>query len=89
MQQQEQVTGYFLSPDGNRILGTLDRLYAVANVAAVVRSPDGVYELDWTGTTDVFWDGQTIETLDGERLYVCTQGREWKESELTFVEGDA
>lgn len=78
------------APDGSRIIGTVDRINAVANISGAKRNPDGSLDLDYTGDTDIDWDSQVTiarnnpDTGKRELVFVDEDGAEWLESELEF-----
>lgn len=74
------------SPTGNRIVGTLDTLSAVANMNGLYMYPgDPDHEFDFTGHTEVNWDSQiTTLNADGELMFVDSEGAEWPKSSLVW-----
>jgi hypothetical protein len=75
----------FISPNGSRIIGTLERLTARAN--ATEFSETG--EPDYEGGTEVFWDDQETVTVCrriGDTLsivYLDEHGAEWTFDQLS------
>lgn len=66
-----------LSPNcpkcGDHPKGTLERMEGLALISC---HEDDIFDYD--GETDVYWDDQeTVETIDGEIMLVCTCGEEW------------
>lgn len=51
-----------VSPNGTRVIGTLEHLTARANVNSWEVQEDGTLEPVWEGSTEVFWDGQMTVT---------------------------
>ncbi|MCW5591034.1 MAG: hypothetical protein KIS74_02945 [Burkholderiales bacterium] len=79
--------GHFVTPTGRRLRGTLESLTGTAEVSDVVRKDDGTIEIEWSGYTQVWWDGQETATENGQRLWVDSEGETWPEDKLIFVEG--
>jgi hypothetical protein len=76
-----------LAPNGKRIIGTLEKVPAVAHFAEVRRSADGSFEFDYSGENKVDWDCQRTECDEnGEDLFVDDSGLPWPRSQLTLVE---
>lgn len=74
----------YYSPNGDEITGTLERIYAIAKLSGVRLTSSGDLEPEYCGDTEVLWDTQETETVEGEIIFVCEKGREWKESEIEF-----
>ncbi len=70
-----------LSPEGNEIIGTLESVQGTAR-AAVEFTSDGKLAVEYSGETEMDWDSQQAKTEDGERLFVCSQRKLWRESLL-------
>ena len=70
-----------LSPEGNKIIGTLDVVRGTAR-AAVDLGATGTLNIEYLGETEVDWDSQETKTQDGERLFVCSQRKVWRENEV-------
>jgi len=70
-----------LSPERNEIIGTLDGVQGTAR-AAVEFTWDGKLAVKYSGETEMDWDSQRTKTEDGERLFVCSQRKLWRESQL-------
>jgi hypothetical protein len=77
---------YLTAPDGTLILGTLERLSGRAEISGATRNPDGKYELDYSGGTEIFYDDQVTEMRDGQRVFLDEAGEEYLENELVLVE---
>lgn len=69
----------WLSPTGEGIQGTLERIRGVANIIGI--SDDGVPEYD--GGTTVFWDEQRTMTRHGKPLFLDRAGEVWTFDQLT------
>ena len=74
------------APTGALIIGTLERIPGCAN-AHIWVDDEGDINVDYTGYTTVWWDGQTTETIEKKTIYVCEEGGEWPESECVVREG--
>src|SRR5258708_37570615 len=66
-----------LSPEGNKIIGTLDVVRGTAR-ADVDLGATGTLNIEYMGETEVDWDSQETKTQDGERLFVCSQRKVWR-----------
>ena len=73
-----------MSPDGSKIVGTLERVPAVANIAAdsLKRNAEGEVVYVYEGGTDLTWDEQETVTREGQTVFVDEDGTEWLEGEL-------
>lgn len=70
-----------VSPEGNEIIGTLERIEGVAR-AEVSLTRNGRLKVEFLGDTEVDWNSQTTKTQNGERLFVCSQRKVWSESQI-------
>jgi hypothetical protein len=78
-----------IAPNGKRIIGRLEELSARAEITenSFYRDDDGNLDWDWTGHTEVFWDGQRpIKDEHGRDIFLDDEGNEWAEDQLTFTE---
>jgi hypothetical protein len=71
-----------ISPDGSRIVGTRERIYATS-YCTFVRSDDGIRPLDYNDT-EIDWDSQETVCDDGEITVVDDDGYQYKLSECRF-----
>jgi len=80
-----------LSPEGTRIIGTLEKLSGRAEIVldSFRANPQGGFTFEYEGTTEVFWDGQETEVWDGERVFLDEQGNEFTENTLRLVPEDS
>ena len=73
------------TPNGTRLQGTLDMIPGIALV-----DPDDPMDADGTpnyfGGTEVDWNGQTQQHVNGDKLWVDEDGSTWKQSELVWTE---
>lgn len=78
---------YAYSPTGSPILGTSEICPCRAEIIedSYERDAEGKLIFEYAGGTEMFYDGQRIDMLDGEELYLDMDGAEWKESELVFA----
>jgi hypothetical protein len=62
---------------GRRAIGSVD----IISATALLTIPDGMGEVEFTGTTDVHWDGQrnVSQVADTWRV-TCAEGHEWDTS---------
>ena len=70
-----------VSPEGNEIVGTLEVVEGTAR-ADVGLSRNGRLKVEYCGETDVDWNTQQAKTEDGERLFVCSRHKVWRESQV-------
>jgi hypothetical protein len=70
-----------LSPEGNEIVGTLEVVEGTAR-AAVGLSRNGRLKVEYGGETDVDWNTQQTKIEKGERLFVCSRHKVWRESQV-------
>jgi len=70
-----------VSPEGNEIIGTLDVVRGTARADVDLRANDKL-NIEYQGETEVDWDSQETQTQDGERLFVCSQRKVWRENEV-------
>ncbi len=70
-----------ISPEGNEIIGTLEVVEGIAR-ADVALTGSGRFKVDYLGDTDVDWNTQTTKTQKGERLFVCSQRKVWREGQV-------
>ena len=78
------------APTGARILGTLERLTARAEIAedSFARLPNGKIYFEHEGGTELFYDDMTTETRDGEMVFLDDAGHDWTSSQLILQEGE-
>jgi hypothetical protein len=81
--------GHFITPNGDRIIGTLETVEARANFedfGGIELWDDGSVELYYDGS-DIFYDSmRTQEDGRGLILYLDEHGATWTQDQLTFVE---
>ncbi len=70
-----------VSPEGNEIIGTLEVIEGVAR-ADVSLAKNGRLKVEFLGDTEVDWNSQATKTQKGERLFVCSQRKLWRESQV-------
>jgi len=70
-----------VSPEGNEIIGTLDVVRGTARATVDLGVQDAL-NIEYLGETEVDWDSQETKILDGERLFVCSQRKVWRENEV-------
>ena len=79
------MTGQFRTPTGKELTGTWELINCVARTMGVTRRPDGTFEPEYEGETDVDWDSQEPICDKGRRLWVDEDGRNWNEANLIFI----
>lgn len=70
-----------ISPEGNAIIGTLEVVEGTAS-AEVSLSRNGRLRIEYCGETNVDWNSQRTKTDRGERLFVCSRHKIWRESQV-------
>jgi hypothetical protein len=70
-----------VSPEGNPIIGTMEIVEGVAR-ADVMVGDHGELNVEYSGETEVDWDSQRTKTEEGERLFVCSRRKLWRESQV-------
>lgn len=80
VEEERREEGLFqlLAPNGQRITGTLERLYGRGQASGWYRE-DGRWIPEWAGEVDVFWDGQQTVEVDGIAILLDEDGNEWPE----------
>lgn len=78
------------SPTGLDICGTLE---VVPGVAMIINSEikpaiEGEFDIEYEGSSEMYWDDSQTKELDGERIFVDSAGGHWPENELRLVEED-
>lgn len=72
------------APDGAEIIATLDRIYGHALIDSFELDEYGNHSPIYTGQTNVIWDSQAVEEIDGQSIYVDENWQEWPENKLVF-----
>jgi hypothetical protein len=76
-----------VSPDGTRIVATLERLSgrALIEPGSARRNPEGSLEFDYEGTTEILWEEQKTIVHNGQRIFLDEEGGEYPENELRLA----
>lgn len=70
-------------PDGHPIRGTLEKLEGTALVIGAYDKGKGEeLDIEYEGTTDMSWDSQQSVYESLERVWVCSEGELFRESQL-------
>lgn len=81
--------GYLISKDGSRIVGTFEVLHGCADFSDVTMTPDGKFEIEHSGGTEIYWNSQRTVTNENDlRLFVDEDGDVYSEADCTFVPED-
>lgn len=74
-----------VAPNGQVIVGLLEQVSTTAyfSLESPERDKEGQFNTEYTGQSEVHWDGQHAQTSKGERLFLDDLGNEWRESQLT------
>ncbi len=76
------VTVSLWAPSGKRIVGRCEMIPGTARFALATIHPAGI-DPEWSGDTEVHWDGQEAERDDASReLYVDAEGTPWPDEQL-------
>ncbi len=80
-----------IAPNGEEITGTLEKLEGRANIRFTRpgegEEDEGHVSFDWTGDTEIFWDGQETDRNDkGQRIFLDHEGNTWTEDQLSLYE---
>lgn len=81
-------TGSLVTLDGEEIIGTYEKVWGVAGVIGAVRNPDGSFDFEYDGDTDIDWNSQETEKEDGEMLFVTASNLQVKQSQVKLVKAD-
>ena len=86
---EEGKTYRAVSPQGDEILGTYEMCPARSEISYFIKGPtDNPVMYEHSGETEMFWDVQETQTKDGKTVFLCSNGMEWTEDELRFIEID-
>ena len=77
-------------PTGVAIRGTLDQVpgCALLDPESARRNDTGALEFEYEGETTIFWNDQTTQRRDGERLFVDESDNVWRESQLELRDSE-
>lgn len=83
-------TAGLYAPNGQLIVGTLERVSGVALIleGTSSRAADGTLNFEYAGDTEIWWEEQKTVTRKGKRVFICEGGDEWTEDQLSLVEAD-
>ncbi len=48
-----------VSPDGSLVIGTVEQMLGVGGIARIEVTPDGTWDVEYKGRTDVIWDTES------------------------------
>ena len=74
------------SPTGSRICAEMDTVIGHASINCFTKNDDGTLEPEFAGQTEVIWDSQIPELVDGQRQFIDENRDLWSEDELTIIE---
>jgi hypothetical protein len=80
------------APDGTLIVSTKEVIPGTCDISydnPVSRNADGTFSFEYTGGTDVDWDGQKTVTRLRQRVFIDEAGDEWLEDQLVLREDEA
>ena len=74
------------SPTGSRICAEVDTIIGHAGIAYFTKDDDGALVPEFAGETEVIWDSQIPELVDGQRQFIDEYCDTWLEDQLTIIE---
>jgi hypothetical protein len=75
----------YVSPTGSPILGTKELLTGRAEITGIEDNGEPVYQ----GSTEIFYDDQVTETLEGKMIFLDEDGAEWTFDQLKPADEEA
>lgn len=84
------MSNVLVSPKNTLIKGTLETIPGCALINNPRAAGHGFtngdrFDFDWSGDTECYWDDQTTDMHEGERLFVDENGDNFKESDLRLM----
>jgi hypothetical protein len=79
------------TPTGSYIIGTFETVNGVAQILSAKRATDGTLDIEYEGTTALWWDTQKTEYVAhdiSQRLFVDEAGDIWEESRLVLEDNE-
>lgn len=70
------------SPKGKKIVGTFEKLEGCANIESASIGKDGRIEIEYEGTTEIWWDNQKTVQKNGRPVFVDEDGELWTEKQV-------
>lgn len=76
------------APNGSQIIGTLERLFARAEIRAdsFERKPDGTVDFAWEGETKIFYDDQETVVRNNQVIFLTEDGDECPEDKTILCD---
>ena len=74
------------SPTGSRITAEMDTIIGHAHIDCFTKDDDGTLKPEWAGWTEVMWDSQVPELVNGQRRFIDENCDFWSEDQLTIIE---
>ena len=74
------------SPTGSRITAEMDTIIGRASIDHFTKDDNGTLEPEFAGWTEVIWDSQMPELVDGQRQFIDENCDTWLEDQLTIIE---
>lgn len=75
-----------LSPKGTRITSVLQKLIGSATLTGARSQEDGLFDLEYGGYTEIFYDSSEDLLVELERVFCDESLQEFRESELVLGE---
>ncbi len=79
-----------VAPNGRDIVGTADVVFGTALISEVAaeKLPDGTFDIEFGGETEIDWNSQETRKRRGKRLFVDDEGYFWPEHKLKLIDPD-
>ena len=61
--------------------------HAILQDDSFIQNGDGSLSYDYAGETKIMWDEQRPKTENAKRMFICEEGYEWRQDELTLLDG--
>lgn len=74
------------SPTGSLICAEVDTIIGHASIDYFTKNDDGTLEPEFAGWTEVIWDSQAPDLVNGQRRFIDAYCDEWSEDQLTIIE---
>lgn len=84
------ATGRLVTKSGVSVIGTYEKVFGTAGIISGIRQPNGTFEVQYAGGTDIDWDSQVSVTRAGsnEVLFVTEEGDIVGANEVKVVASD-
>lgn len=70
-----------------RIVCTLERIVGTCDISDIHGTcPDGSFQIEWCGRTEVDWNSQETQEREGQRIFLDENGEEVLENDCMLVD---